>query len=154
MLRIAGSCTAADGAFVDGLKQRIRDAGRADSVEWLPNVTREEKLEFLRGLTVLSVPATFGEAFGLYVIEALASGVPVVQPRHGAFPELIGETGGGTLCEPDDPEDLARALTGMLLDPARARELGAKGRESVLDRFTTRTMTEKTLAVFEEVLST
>ena len=84
----------------------------------------------------------------------MASAVPVVLPRHGAFPELIEETGGGTLCAHDDPEDLSRALTDLLLDPARARSLGTKGREAVLDRFTVPRMTEKVLAVFEEILAT
>ena len=152
-LRIAGSMTAADRPYVDGLKRRIGDAGQSARVEWLPNLSREEKLAFLRGLSVLSVPATCGEAFGLYVIEAMAAGVPVVQPRHGAFPELIGLTGGGTLCEPDDPADLARALDELLLDPGRAQALGASGRTAVLDRFTVGHMTGKVLEVFREVLA-
>ena len=76
----------------------------------------------------------------------------VVQPRHGAFPELIEETGGGVLCEPDDPDDLAARLTDLLLDPARIRDLGEKGRAAVLDRFTVRHMAEGVLEVFEEAL--
>jgi glycosyltransferase involved in cell wall biosynthesis len=149
-LRIAGTCTAADRAFTSGLEARIREAGHSARVDWLPNVTREEKIEFLRSLSVLSVPATCGEAFGLYVLEALAAGVPVVQPRHGAFPELIAETGGGLLCEPDDAGDLARALDELLADPERARTLGARGREAVLERFTVERMARGVLAVFEE----
>jgi glycosyltransferase involved in cell wall biosynthesis len=141
--------TAADRPLVDDLRRRIGEAGRSADVEWRPNLSREEKLEFLRGLSVLSVPATHGEDFGLYVIEALASGVPVVQPRHGAFPELIAATGGGTLCAPDDPDDLARALAELLLDPERARDLGKKGRDAVLDRFTVERMTGKTLSILE-----
>jgi glycosyltransferase involved in cell wall biosynthesis len=153
-LRIAGSMTAADHGLVSEQKERIRAAGQAAQVDWLPNLTREEKLEFLRSLSVLSVPANHGEDFGLYVIEALASGVPVVQPDHGAFPELIAATGGGTLCAPDDPADLARALTELLLDPARARSLGAAGRAAVRKRFTVPHMTRKVLAVFERILAT
>ncbi|NIP97605.1 MAG: glycosyltransferase family 4 protein, partial [Akkermansiaceae bacterium] len=56
------------------------------------SLTREEKEEFLRGLSILSVPVTFPEAFGLYVVEAMASGVPVVQPDTAAFPEVISAT--------------------------------------------------------------
>jgi glycosyltransferase involved in cell wall biosynthesis len=148
-LLIAGSETAADRPFTHRLQEKIEQAGRVADVEWLPNISRDRKIEFLRDLSVLSVPATYGEAFGLYVIEALASGVPVAQPRHGAFPELIALTGGGILCEPDDPADLARALTELLLDPARARALGAAGRRAVEDRFTVAHMTENVLAVFE-----
>ncbi len=152
-LRIAGSRTPEDRRFTRDLEKRIAGAGLTDRVEWLPNITREEKTAFLRGISVLSVPATCGEAFGLYVLEALASGVPVVQPRHGAFPELIEETGGGVLCEPDDADDLARNLGDLLLDPARCRALGAKGRAAVLDRFTSGSMAEGVLKVFRELTS-
>ena len=152
-LRIAGSCTAADRPFTDRLEERIRAARQSEHVDWLRNVSRDEKLAFLQGLSVLSVPATYGEAFGLYVLEAMAAGVPVVQPRHGAFPELLAELGGGALCEPDDVDALARALNDLLVDPARARALGAKGRAAVLDRFTVRHMTERIIEVFHDVLA-
>ena len=95
------------------------------------------------------MPATHGEDFGLYVIEAMASGVPVVQPDHGAFPELIDLTGGGTLCAPDDPAALAGALGDLLSDPARLRALGARGREAVLERFTIPRMAERVATVLE-----
>jgi glycosyltransferase involved in cell wall biosynthesis len=149
-LRIAGTRTGADRRFTKLIEERIREAGLEQHVDWLPNVTREEKIEFLRSLSVLSVPTTCGEAFGLYVIEAMAAGVPVVQPRHGAFPELIAETGGGVLCEPGDTADLARAITDLVLDPERSRSLGTRGRDAVLDRFTVARMAEGLIAVFED----
>src|SRR5262249_29731904 len=93
-----------------------------------------------------------GESFGLYVIEALAAGVPVVQPRHAAFPELIGATGGGLLCQPDDPESLAAAVEELLGDATAARAMGARGREVVRTRFNVTQMAEGTLRVFEQVL--
>ncbi len=152
-LAITGTCTAADRPFTTRLEARIREAGQSEHVEWRRNVSRDEKLAFLRGLSVLSVPATCGEAFGLYVLEAQAAGVPVVQPRHGAFPELLADLGGGTLCEPDDVDALASALTDLLLDPARARSLGLRGREAVLNRFTHHHMAERVLGVFEHLLA-
>jgi glycosyltransferase involved in cell wall biosynthesis len=152
-LHVAGSMTAADEAFVEHLRSRLTAAGVADDVQFLPNVSREGKIAFLRGLSVLSVPATYGESFGLYVIEALAAGVPVVQPRHAAFPELIEATGGGTLCDPDDPAALAAALEALLADPSTARALGARGRAAVLQHFSVECMAEGVLRVFEQVLS-
>jgi glycosyltransferase involved in cell wall biosynthesis len=151
-LHVAGSHTPADRAFTRRLEERIGAAGQSHAVSWQRNISRDEKLAFLRGLSVLSVPATYGEAFGLYVLEALAAGVPVVQPRHGAFPELLAELGGGVLCEPDKVDALAGALTDLLSDPARARSLGAEGRQAVLDRFTLRHMTERVLEVFAAIL--
>ena len=125
-LRIAGAKTSQDESFVRSLQQRLpRD------VEFLPNLDRHAKRDFLRGLTVLSVPATSGEALGLYVLEAWAAGVPVVQPRHGAFPELVEKTGGGLLCDPDNPAALATALRQLLRDPAAARRMGEAGRQAV-----------------------
>jgi glycosyltransferase involved in cell wall biosynthesis len=135
VLRAAGALTDMDRPFVEGLKERLAAAGLAGDASFHPNLTRDEKLAFLRGLSVLSVPATYGESFGLYVLEALASGVPVVEPRCAAFPEVLEMTGGGLLCEPDDPGDLASKLASLVTDPDRARALGRQGREAVHARF-------------------
>lgn len=151
-LRVAGSMTAADRPFVERLRGRLADAGLTSDVRFLPNLDRAEKIAFLQGLSVFSVPATYGESFGLYVIEALAAGVPVVQPRHAAFPELIQATGGGLLCEPDDPASLAAAIEGLIRDPDEARLLGARGRDAVLDRFSVARMAEGVTRVFEGIV--
>ncbi|MEY5009018.1 MAG: hypothetical protein RLZZ253_157, partial [Verrucomicrobiota bacterium] len=84
---------------------------------------------------VFSVPAVYSEAFGLYVLEALAAGVPVVQPRHAAFPEVVEATGGGRLFEAGNAESLAVALEELLLDRAEARRLGAAGRDAVFAKY-------------------
>ena len=88
-LKVGGSQTDADRSFVNGLKGRLEQAGIANAVEFRPNLTHTEKQQLLREVTILSVPTRSGEAFGLFVIEALAAGVPVVQPTSGAFPELV-----------------------------------------------------------------
>jgi glycosyltransferase involved in cell wall biosynthesis len=151
-LRMAGSMTASDRPFVERLRARLAAAGLADDVLFLPNLGRDDKIAFLQSLSALSVPATYGESFGLYVIEALAAGVPVVQPRHAAFPELIGATGGGLLCQPDDPESLAAAVEELLGDFEAARAMGARGREAVRVRFNVTRMAEGTMRVFEQVV--
>jgi glycosyltransferase involved in cell wall biosynthesis len=139
-LRVGGSCGPADQVVVDELRDRLVKAGVAGDVDFVPNPSRAAKLEFLRSLSVFSVPATYNEAFGLYLIEALASGVPVVQPAHSAFPEIVQATGGGLLCDAHDPNALADALESLLLDPARARALGEAGRKAVADKFNVETM--------------
>jgi glycosyltransferase involved in cell wall biosynthesis len=141
-LKVGGSQTEADRAFVNDLKGRLEQAGIAKVVEFRPNLTHSEKQRFLRELTVLSVPTRSGEAFGLFVIEALASGVPVVQPNSGAFPEVIELTGGGVLCAPDDSSSLADALEKLLLDPAHAAQLGRQAREIVNAHFTSDAMAD------------
>jgi glycosyltransferase involved in cell wall biosynthesis len=84
------------------------------------------------------------------VIEALAAGVPVVQPRHAAFPELVAATA-GVLCEPDDPQSLATAVEGLLSDPAGARALGEQGRQAVLENFGVARMAENILRVCRDL---
>ena len=152
-LRIGGACGPGDQAFVGKLKERLAAAGVAGDVEFHPNLSRAEKLAFLRSLTVFSVPALYGEAFGLYVIEALAAGVPVVQPRCASFPELVAATGGGVLCEPRSATALADAVEALVLDPARARQLGEAGRQAVAKSFSVRAMAEGMVGAFAEGIS-
>ena len=113
-------------------------------------VDRAQKIEFLSGLHVLSVPTTYREPKGLYVLEALANGVPVVQPRHGAFPELIERTGGGELVTPGDIEGLARSLRGLMDDPGRRQELGRRGKQAVHSEFRDDRTARNVLNVYRE----
>jgi glycosyltransferase involved in cell wall biosynthesis len=150
-LKIGGSKTDADHAFVNELTDRLEQAGIANAVRFLPNLTHAEKQQFLRGLTVLSVPTRGGEAFGLFVIESLASGVPVAQPNNGAFPELIELTGGGVLYAEGDADSLADSLERLLLDPAQAAELGRGGRQAVNARFTSDAMARNFDELFKQL---
>ncbi len=149
-LKVGGGCSPADKPLVEALRERLKAKVFLDDVEFFPNVDRAGKLAFLRSLSVFSVPALYGEAFGLYVIEALASGVPVVQPRHAAFPELIELSGGGALCEPGNPNALANALEPLLLDREKARALGAVGRKSVREKFSAEQMAGEIARVYQE----
>jgi glycosyltransferase involved in cell wall biosynthesis len=142
-LKIAGTATAADQKLIDQLKERIKAAGLSSRVEWSPNLTRDEKIAFLRDLTLFSVPAMYEEAFGLYVIEAMASGVPVVQPDSAAFTEIIAATGGGVCVPPGDARALAVGWQELLMDPARRAGLGQAGRLSVEKQFSARKMAEQ-----------
>lgn len=152
-LALAGTCTAADEPFIAQLNKRLAAAGLADRVEWRKNLDFAGKVKHLQSLTVLSVPATYGEAFGLYVLEALACRVPVVEPDHAGLGELTRVTGGGLLCEPDNPAALAAALERVICEPALRERLAAQGRETVLRDFTADRMASDFAAVCEEVLS-
>ncbi len=147
-LRIGGSCGPADEPFVAGLRRQLEAAGILGEVEFHPNLDRAAKLKFLAGLSLFSVPARYGEAFGLYVIEALAAGVPVVQPRTAAFTELVELTGGGLLCTPEDAKSLADGLEALLHEPNRARALGEAGRAAVFERFSSTAMARSMLGTF------
>ncbi len=134
-LKAGGGCGPSDQAFVDALRKRLEAKGLREDVEFCPNLSREEKQAFLKSLSVLSVPAQFGEAFGFYVIEAMAAGVPVVQPRCASFPELVAATGGGVVYDHAGPESLAAALEEMLHNPSEAKAIGLRAREAVRENF-------------------
>jgi glycosyltransferase involved in cell wall biosynthesis len=146
-LRVSGTRAAGDEKYVAQQEAKIRAAGFENDAEFLPPLSRDEKILFLQSLSALSVPATYGEAFGLYLIEALACGVPVIQPKSGAFPELIEVTGGGVLFEVDSPPSLADETAKLLANPASAREMGQRGREIVLRDFSAARMAENFLKV-------
>jgi glycosyltransferase involved in cell wall biosynthesis len=150
-LRVGGSCGPADGAFVDSLRERLQANGLLGDVEFHPNLDRASKVAMLRSLSVFSVPALYGEAFGLYVIEALAAGVPVVQPRTAAFPELIEATGGGILCAAGNAQALSEALETLLLDPTRMRALGEAGRRAVTERFSAEAMAQGLVQAYSKL---
>jgi len=78
--------------------------------------------------------------------------VPVVQPDHGSFPELLRQTGGGILVEPGSTGALVDGLERLLDDPALRRTLGARGRESVHGSFDDEQMARATVAVYETYL--
>jgi glycosyltransferase involved in cell wall biosynthesis len=134
-------------AYFDEQMQRLRDAGLGDDVQHVDSPSHAEKVAFLQSLDVMSVPTTYREPKGIYILEALANGVPVVQPRHGAFPELIEATGGGLLVEPNDPGALATGLRTLLEDVELRRRAIEMGGKSVRTRFTAETMAEETASV-------
>ena len=111
---------------------------------------RNAKVAFLQEVDVLSVPTTYREPKGLFLFEAMASGVPVVQPRHGAFPEIIERTGGGLLVDPDDPQALADGLAALHSDPALAEALGKAGASAVRTHYSVQHMAEQVEAVYRE----
>lgn len=151
-LAIGGTMGGGDDQYVAGLKEKLEQAGMAGRVEWLPNLEREEKIEFLKSLTVFSVPVIMHEAFGLYVIEAMACGVPVVMPRASAFPEIVREAGAGILVEPESVAALTKGLR-EILDSSAKSEMGEKGRKAVETRYHVGAMADGFEALFREVVA-
>ena len=134
-LRISGGRSAADEPFIRRLQDKLENAGLLGDVDFLEAFDRDAKLDFLRGLSVLCVPERGPVAYGLYVLEALAMGVPVVEPAIGCFPETIEMTGGGVLYAPGPAETVAEALAPLLLDDEAAKKLGTEGRDGVRRAF-------------------
>ena len=134
-LAIAGTLPAENVSFLNEQKIKISRAGLDNFVDFKTNLSRSEKIRFLKELSLFSVPARLPEAFGLYVIEAMAAGVPVVLPDHGSFPEIINETKGGLLYAKDEPSGLVHALSTMLTDTEQAKQFGEQGREAIHEKY-------------------
>jgi glycosyltransferase involved in cell wall biosynthesis len=126
-----------------GLGGEFRYAGAPD---------RPGKIALLHEMDVFSMPATYDEPKGLSILEALANGVPVVQPRRGAFTEMLERTGGGLLVPPDDPEALADALQTLLTDRERAAALGAAGAAGVRTHYDVARMADGAEAVYRQLI--
>jgi glycosyltransferase involved in cell wall biosynthesis len=151
-LRIAGWLGESNRPYAEQQFARLSAAGFAEAFEYVGSVDRPRKIEFLQSLDVLSVPTTQREPKGLFVLEALAAGVPVVQPAHGAFPELLERSGGGLLVPPHDAGALADALQQLLLDKPQRHQLGQLGSQAVHRDFNAEAMSRATWAVLEEFL--
>lgn len=151
-LKVAGWLGPQNQDYADALWQRLQDAGLEQDYEYLGSIERQEKLDLLDSLDVFSVPAQFQEPKGLYALEALAAGVPVVQPDHGAFPELIRESNGGILFEHGKTTALADALALLLTDVPRRESHGESGRQFVHHTRNAAKMAESTSEVLERHL--
>src|SRR5262249_20192838 len=126
-LRVSGWLGDNHRPYLDEQRQRLRQWKLDDQFAHSESPDHAAKVKFFQSIDVLSVPTVYREPKGLYVLEAWANGVPVVQPAHGSFPELIEATGGGMLVKPDDPAELARALKNIMDDIGRRQEMGRRG---------------------------
>ena len=149
-LDAAGYMNPAQLPYLEDIKRGLARAGLADEFMYHGAVDRDGKLAFLQELDVMSVPAP-DEPKGVSVLEAMAVGVPVVQPRCGSFTEMVQKTGGGLLVPPNDPQALAIALQTLYEDRAQADRLGQAGFEGVRAHYSIATSTDRLLAVYESL---
>jgi glycosyltransferase involved in cell wall biosynthesis len=138
--------------YIDGIRKKIQDNHLEDRIQLLGTLERAEKLNFFRKIDVFSVPASYREPKGISILEALASGVPVVQPDHGAYPEWIHATQGGLLHRPNDAVNLAEKLATLLRDLDLRKQLGRTGRQNIFEKFSSECMASGTLHVFRKLV--
>jgi glycosyltransferase involved in cell wall biosynthesis len=151
-LEVAGWLGPQDEDFANRLWQRLDEAGLQGQYRYLGSIDRQAKLEFLSRIDVFCVPTEFLEPKGLYVLEAMAAGIPVVQPAHGAFPELVQASQGGALFEPGNIQTLVDCLGRMLDDEVARGAFGRRGREFVMNTRNADTMVEHTSHLFRQFL--
>jgi glycosyltransferase involved in cell wall biosynthesis len=151
-LEVAGYLGSDHRDYLKGIEGRMGEWGLGAEFHYHGALDRADKIRFLQGLDVLSVPSPYHEPKGLYALEALANGVPVVQPRHGAFPEIIAKTGGGVLVEPNDARAFAEGIHSLFRDRSSAEELGRQGAQGVRSWYAVPRMAERTLEVHRQVI--
>lgn len=153
-LYLTGGYSGDDKAFLRGQIKKIAENGFIDDVTVFDNFHKNDRISFLKSLTLLSVPVPTGEAFGAYQVESLAAGVPVVQPNVGCYPEFIEKTKGGLIYEPNTGEKLASAMASLLSDPANLRRLGEQGRQVVLEDYSMDRMARNMAGIYDHVVKT
>jgi len=134
-LHITGGSTGDDRNFIRELKKKLHREKLSEAVRFHENFDEEGLKEFLGNVSLLSVPVRKGEAFGIYLLEAMASGVPVVQPALGAFPEIVNLSGGGLTFEPNTPSVLAETLRKLLSDTPNLDAMAHQARKGVEEHF-------------------
>ncbi len=133
-LHVAGWLGEANQPYLQEQQRKIADAALSHRFTYHGSPNLEEKIGFLRTLDLLCVPTDYEEPKGLFVLESLAAGVPVVQPNHGAFAELIEATGGGLVVQPDCVDAICDAIERLKDDPQRREALGRRGASTASSR--------------------
>ena len=151
-LHISGGYTGDDKPFIADQIKKIKDNGLKSSVRIYPEFHGNSKQEFFNNIDIMCVPVRKHDGYGLYILEANAAGVPVVQPATGAFPEIIERTGGGITYTPDTVDELSANLMKTLSNRELCIELGKKGQENVLKGLSLIKMSEELSKVYNSLM--
>ncbi|MEA1877448.1 MAG: glycosyltransferase family 4 protein [Bacteroidota bacterium] len=134
-LIMTGGSTGDDKEILKAIRKTINTSGLQDQVIFEEDFEKEGRTRFFNSVSFISVPVRNGEAFGLYLLESMASGVPVIQPALGAFPEIIELSKGGKTYEPNTPEKIAETWADLLKHPEEIKKMGEAGRSGVAKHF-------------------
>jgi glycosyltransferase involved in cell wall biosynthesis len=152
-LFLTGGHTSDDKSFIREQKQKIATAGLSESVNFIDDFDKDKRNVFFSEVMVLSVPVREGEAFGIYLTEAMAAGIPIVQPDLGAFPEIIEKSGGGMVFTGNDPEHLTNALVKIFSNQEQLTHMSQKARESVEKQFNIHALSKEMTDIYHQVIN-
>ena len=141
-----------DGPARFQLEEQVRSLGIAANTHFLGYVAHPKLGAIARAFDIFAFP-TFGEGFGLVLLEAMTLGKPVVASKVMAIPEIVLEGETGLLVPPNDSDALSQALLKLMSDPNLCQQFGIAGRQRVEREFTVERMVQKTIWVYQEVLS-
>jgi len=151
-LILTGGSTGDDKALIKQVQQKLKGANLSEQVEFHEDFDGDGRHEFFAKVKMISVPVRNGEAFGLYLLESMASGVPVVQPKLGAFPEIVEKSKGGVTYENNSPEELASALKNLLNQEDKLHELSSSARTGVEEEFNIYAQADKLIDIYTQFL--
>jgi len=151
-LHVSGGFTGSDKSFIAEQIRKIKSNGLKSFIRIYPEFHGNSKEEFFSNIDIMSVPVRKHDGYGLYILEANASGVPVVQPDTGAFPEIIEKTRGGITYFPDSAEELSAALVRLFEDNDLRASLGQTGKENVLKELSLSVMSAGLEIVYNETM--
>lgn len=134
--------------YLAGIERQMNDWGLSGEFRYRGVLDREAKLAFLKGLDAFSIPATYDEPKGMSVLEAMAAGVPVVQPRRGSFTEIVERTGGGLLVDGGDAQCLASGLLSLIESPSLTGELGQRAYSGVREHYGVANMARRAIEAY------
>ena len=149
--RVAASLIiAGDGPLLDELKQQSQCSGAADSVHFVGAV--HNPLDYLRAVDIFVLPS-FAEGMSNSLLEAMSVGLPVIASRVGGNTDLVTEGATGLLVGPHDVDGWCLAITELLQNVERARQLGRAARELVTARYSIRVIVDQYVAIYERLLA-
>ena len=150
-LSVAGYLAPEHKGYLAGIQDQMASWGLAGHLQYQGAPDRAGKIAFLQTLSVLSVPSPYPTQKGQFLLEAMASGVPVVQPRRGAFTEVVETTGGGVLVDPDDLDGLVQGIATLWENAERRKALGATGYASVRAHHGIPQMLSRVMEIYERL---
>ena len=146
-----GGSTGDDAKYIKEQKHKIRENNLEDSFEIIDEFEGDTRHNFFKKVSMISVPVRIGEAFGMYLLESMASGVPVVQPALGAFPEIVELSGGGVTYMPNSPEKLSEIWAELLSDPEKLEKLSHDGYEGTKKKFNIHNHAAEIIGLYESL---
>jgi glycosyltransferase involved in cell wall biosynthesis len=150
-LILTGGSTSADTKYINEIRKKLSRQNLDGQVDLIEDFEQTGRVSFFSKVSVISVPVRNGEAFGMYLLESMASGVPVVQPALGAFPEIVKLSGGGIIYEHNTPQALCEALAELLSDPEKLNTMSVNARKGVETNFNIHDHAKEMIAIYQNL---
>ena len=148
-LKIGGGYTRENKSFVKRIRNILQPY--IQDVIWSDNYNLDEHTNFYKDISLICAPIRFNEAFGLYLCEAFAAGIPAVVPDTGSFSEIIENA--GLLYSPNDSEHLTEALRKILIDKRLYENCKINALQLSYERYNDVVTAENLLKIYNRVIS-